>query len=160
MPSELSIQAVQAPSGQTEAYTDPKAAAPAAAAERPVTPAQPFVNPSLRLDAALGLVVIEFRDDAGALTSTIPSQRQIDAYRAHQQALPHQAMPAPAAARAPPSTMGGGDVPAARSDMANPTIATAPAPPSPAPHAATYTGTGTGTTTSAAPPPAAHPRKA
>lgn len=43
-----------------------------------------FPNPSLRLDHGLGMVVIEFRDPGGEVTRSIPSQRQIDAYRSHQ----------------------------------------------------------------------------
>jgi hypothetical protein len=43
----------------------------------PVTP-----NPRLRLDGSLGMVVIEFRDAAGDVANTIPSPRQIAAYRA------------------------------------------------------------------------------
>lgn len=37
-------------------------------------------NPTLRLDASLGLVVLEFRN-AGGEPRTIPSQRELDAYR-------------------------------------------------------------------------------
>jgi hypothetical protein len=37
-------------------------------------------NPSLRLDPALGLVVMEFRDQAGR-TATLPTERQLEAYR-------------------------------------------------------------------------------
>lgn len=43
----------------------------------PVTP-----NPRLRLDGTLGMVVIEFRDSVGDVANTIPSPRQIAAYRA------------------------------------------------------------------------------
>lgn len=50
-------------------------AAPAAVA--PVTP-----NPRLRLDGSLGMVVIEFRDQAGSVANSIPSPRVIEAYRA------------------------------------------------------------------------------
>jgi len=50
------------------------AAAPAAASD-PVLP-----NPQLRLDAALGLVVLEFRDRGGQ-SRTIPTERELDAYR-------------------------------------------------------------------------------
>ena len=39
-------------------------------------------NPSLHIDPALGLVTLEFHDQPGAVTSTIPTTRQIDAYRA------------------------------------------------------------------------------
>ena len=38
-------------------------------------------NPSVHLDLALNLVVLEFRDDAGNVTSSIPSARQLQAYR-------------------------------------------------------------------------------
>lgn len=38
-------------------------------------------NPTLRLDPALGLVVIEFVSKSGAVTSSIPSQRQLAAYQ-------------------------------------------------------------------------------
>jgi hypothetical protein len=58
----------------------------AAASQAPPQPEQaanpsPIANPSLRLDPALGLVVLEFRNDAGAVTSSIPSQRQLQAYQ-------------------------------------------------------------------------------
>jgi len=43
-------------------------------------------NPTLQLNAALGLVVIEFRNDAGTVTNSIPSQQQLDAYRLWQTA--------------------------------------------------------------------------
>jgi hypothetical protein len=36
------------------------------------------------LDPALGLVVIEFRNDAGAVTDSIPSERQLEAYQRWQ----------------------------------------------------------------------------
>lgn len=52
-------------------------AAPPAPAPAPATP-----NPRLRLDGSLGMVVIEFRDIAGGVENTIPSPRQIAAYRA------------------------------------------------------------------------------
>ena len=43
--------------------------------------APPFPNPSLRIDGALGLVVLEFHDSSGRVASSIPSARQLDAYR-------------------------------------------------------------------------------
>jgi hypothetical protein len=39
------------------------------------------VATTLRLGAALGLVVIEFRNDSAAVTTPIPSERQIAAYQ-------------------------------------------------------------------------------
>lgn len=86
MSNELTIPPVRIKATTTDA---PKATPPRPA---PVEP-QPaavgtYVNPALRLDAELGLVVIEFRDDSGTLTSTIPSERQIQAYRSHQETPP------------------------------------------------------------------------
>jgi hypothetical protein len=63
------------------------AAEPRAAAIEPQTQAEPFpapsliTNPTLRLDAALGLVVIEFRNNRGDITTSIPSKRQLEAYQ-------------------------------------------------------------------------------
>ena len=58
-----------------DAHTAP-AASPTVA-----KPARPYVNPNLSFDPGLGLVVIQFHDDAGKLTKSIPSQSQLDAYR-------------------------------------------------------------------------------
>jgi hypothetical protein len=41
----------------------------------------PSPSPALRVDAALNLVVIEFRDRDGAILHSIPSPQQLDAYR-------------------------------------------------------------------------------
>jgi len=60
-------------SSRTQA-SEPRSAAPA-----------PYVNPTLRLDADAGLVVMEFRHNDGSVT-TIPNERQLAAYRAHQEA--------------------------------------------------------------------------
>lgn len=58
------------------------------AAPTPAPSARPLPNPSLRLDAGLGMVVLEFRDDAGAVTDTIPSQRILQAYHARTEPPP------------------------------------------------------------------------
>ena len=60
-----------------------------AAGQPPVAPKQattsfPGPNPNLLLDPVLGLVVIEFRNDAGDVTTSIPSERQIQAYQRWQ----------------------------------------------------------------------------
>lgn len=82
MPNELTIPSTLpavTPAGA-------KPAAPAVAAER--APVPTFTNPSLRLDSALGLVVIEFRNETGAVTQSIPSAQQIEAYKMHEEAPP------------------------------------------------------------------------
>jgi hypothetical protein len=83
MPNDMTIPAVQ-PASSTSNPPAP-AVTPVAATPAPV---QSFTNPSLRLDAGLGLVVIEFHNDAGAVTRSIPSQQQLEAYRTHEQTPP------------------------------------------------------------------------
>jgi len=39
-------------------------------------------NPRLRIDRDLGMVVIEFRDATGRLNASLPTNREIEAYRA------------------------------------------------------------------------------
>jgi hypothetical protein len=58
----------------------------------PVPSARP--NPSLTIDPSLGIVVMEFRDHAGTVAATLPTRRELDAYRAAR----CQAGPMPAAA--------------------------------------------------------------
>jgi hypothetical protein len=54
-------------------------------------------NPSLRLDPALGLVVLEFRDRSGR-TATLPTERELAAYRsARSQPDPMPPPPKPSA---------------------------------------------------------------
>lgn len=38
-------------------------------------------NPTLRLDSGLGMVVIEFRDSSGEVVASLPTPREINAYR-------------------------------------------------------------------------------
>ncbi len=54
---------------------DPPAGAPAPA-NRPIAP-----NPSLRIEPKLGLVVFELRDGAGQVTRSVPTERELRAYR-------------------------------------------------------------------------------
>jgi hypothetical protein len=78
MPSDLSIPPVAAGQSLRPAEAA-RAAPPAAPAGGAATPGTP--NPTLRLDPALGLVVIEFVSKSGAITSSIPSQRELTAYQ-------------------------------------------------------------------------------
>jgi hypothetical protein len=55
-------------------------------------PVQLFVNPSYRFDPTVGLVVIEFHNESGDLSNSIPSQRQLEAYRLHRDTLPGDAV--------------------------------------------------------------------
>ena len=89
MSNTVSIQPMRVPKtiGDTAALARGGGPAPPAPTAKPV---QPYTNPDLRLDPALGLVVIEFHDDSGKLTNSIPSQRQIDAYRMNDVRSPGQ----------------------------------------------------------------------
>ena len=87
MSSALTIQPRVPVHGSSETVGAVKAAAPARAeiALGPTAkPAKLFVNPDFHFDPTAGLVVIEFRNDSGNVTDTIPTQRQLEAYRTHQ----------------------------------------------------------------------------
>ncbi|MSP03402.1 MAG: hypothetical protein EXR07_20530 [Acetobacteraceae bacterium] len=87
MSNELSIQAIPHLLGagdNTAAHRNPAPAPVVAPVAPDAKPVKFFVNPDFRFDAAAGLAVIEFRDNAGKVTDSIPNQRQLDAYRTHQ----------------------------------------------------------------------------
>ncbi|GEM_PF-3053291 len=90
MSNDLAIHPIPSVPAAPEAHAEPRQETFAPPQAASGSTAQPYVNPSLRLDAALGLVVIEFHDEFGKLTSSIPSQRQIDAYRRHEDGRPGQ----------------------------------------------------------------------
>lgn len=77
MPNDLSIQAVAQPSTGNSGAAPVKPAATAAPVEPTAPAATASPNPTLALNAALGLVVIEFRNSAGAVVSSIPTAQQI-----------------------------------------------------------------------------------
>jgi hypothetical protein len=83
MSNDFTVQSVTAVRAPSESTHEPGAAS-VPVPRQPVlgrTPA-PLTNPTLRLDPALGLVVIEFHNDTtGSVTASIPSQRQLEAYQ-------------------------------------------------------------------------------
>jgi hypothetical protein len=83
MSSDFSVQAVTVARTGNDGTTEQKSAAMVTAPPpaETATPPSPIINPTLRLEPSLGLVVIEFRNDTGAITTSIPSQRQIEAYQ-------------------------------------------------------------------------------
>lgn len=113
----------------------PRAPARAAGPDRepgaaPPPPAPATPNPRLRLDGSLGMVVIEFRDAVGDVANTIPTPRQIAAYRA---AVVSDA-PVPVGVTARPAP--GVSVPAATKLPAPPPMQPAPQQVEPGPAAA------------------------
>jgi hypothetical protein len=82
MLNDVSLPAIAAVHSGSVPVTERKAQA--ADLTQAVPPVTPVINPTLRLDAALELVVIEFRNDSGAITTSIPSQRQLREYQRWQ----------------------------------------------------------------------------
>ncbi len=89
----MPITAIQGPppvaapdrAGRPRAAAD-TAAAPPAIAPPPVAPTGATSgNPSERLDPGLGLVVLSLHDAAGQVTDSIPTARQLQAYRVWQE---------------------------------------------------------------------------
>jgi hypothetical protein len=81
MPSDIRIQSVPPLSSVNEAVVEPKAASYPLSAATDLSTAPAMANPSLRLDPSLGLVVLEFHSGSGAVTTSIPSQHQLEAYQ-------------------------------------------------------------------------------
>ena len=55
---------------------------PAGSAPPPASPEVGPANPRMRLDRDLGMVVIEFRDSVGRVSVSLPTPREMEAYRA------------------------------------------------------------------------------
>ena len=80
MSNDLTVPSITTAAAAAEPAGQAKAAVSVSAVDvKPVTLVEP--NPSLELDPALGLVVIQFRNDSGAVTDSIPSERQLAAYQ-------------------------------------------------------------------------------
>jgi hypothetical protein len=86
MPTDLTISSAGTP------VTSPDRArsnqpAPSATFEAN-TSGPPPPSPTLRFNASLGILVIEFHNDAGQVANSIPTQRQLEAYRTRADAGP------------------------------------------------------------------------
>jgi hypothetical protein len=91
MSSQLSIQAGLSIGGSGGNIAPSRSVA--SALTPVVKPVPLFVNPSFQFDPTVGLVVIKFHNDTGELTNSIPSQRQLAAYRSHQATPPGEQVP-------------------------------------------------------------------
>jgi hypothetical protein len=104
LPSILADPAVGRLSGPSAATPSSAPARTVASTEMAVEPAESptpaMPNPRLRLDGVLGMVVIEFRDDAGEVAASIPTPRELHAYRAA--ALTNAPLPLGTPPAAPP----------------------------------------------------------
>lgn len=69
------------PASSSTPILPPRGQTPATAEAAPKEVAPGFPNPRLRIDPALSLVVIEFRDSVGELSLSIPTPKELEAYR-------------------------------------------------------------------------------
>jgi hypothetical protein len=100
MSNPLSIQgALPFGGSHTASPSSPITPTPVASPSKPVPL---FVNPSYQFDPTVGLVVLEFHNDTGAISNSIPTQRQLEMYRTHQ-AIPPNEQPPPTQAAAQPT---------------------------------------------------------
>ena len=84
MSDSLAIQpvaATQAP-GILQAAAHSAAAADTSTASTARTILPDLPNPSMHLDPQLGVMVLQFHSSNGQVTNTLPTQQQLDAYRA------------------------------------------------------------------------------
>ena len=99
MSNQLSIQSALPVLGSCESHCQTRGSTQGSVQAPTQTPAPKpvplFVNPSRQFDPTVGIEVIQFHDSSGAVSSTIPSQRQLAAYRSHQAALPGEPSPEP-----------------------------------------------------------------
>lgn len=84
MSNDLAVSSVAAAYAATDTPGQKTAPVTQVAQLKPAASASAQPNPSLLLNPALGLVVIEFRNDAGAVTTSIPSERQLQEYQRWQ----------------------------------------------------------------------------
>jgi len=83
MPSELSISPVAAILPQTTPSHDAQAPAPPA---EPAQAAPIYPNPSSHIDPATNLLVVSYRNEAGAVINQMPTSQQLAAYLQDQAA--------------------------------------------------------------------------
>lgn len=78
-PSRAAHEATRAPPAEAAPAGAPRPTGGEAPAADSAGTAPP--NPALRMDPELGLVIMEFRDRRGEVAATIPTSRELDAYR-------------------------------------------------------------------------------
>lgn len=93
MTQDLSVSpaAASAVSSVTASDLDRRSLTPPVEQTQPKANSGPgHPNPALRFEPSLGLVVLEFLDSSGDVAQSIPTQRQLDAYRARIDQPPNE----------------------------------------------------------------------
>ena len=80
MPNDLAVRPTP-PLGPATEISGGKNTVPDAVLAQPPPGDTARPNPSLRLDGVLGMVIIEFHSESGTVTASIPTERQLEAYR-------------------------------------------------------------------------------
>ena len=128
MPIDLTISNAVTPDGSPDRTQTQQASQTfqpvATTTAEPKAAGPPPPSPTLRFDASADMLVIEFHNDAGAVTDSIPTQQQLEAYRSHAEYGPPPAsQPAPPHPAASVATVASSSV-ASSSPGARPDIAT------------------------------------
>ena len=82
MINQLSFSQLQPKDGLRSSSGSIGAERPTGAAPPAVSPEVGPPNPRMRIDRDLGIVVIEFRDSVGRVSVSLPTPRELEAYRA------------------------------------------------------------------------------
>jgi len=82
MINQLSFPQLQSKDGLRPSSGSIGAERPTGAAPPAASPEVGPANPRMRIDRDLGMVVIEFRDSVGRVSVSLPTVREIEAYRA------------------------------------------------------------------------------
>jgi hypothetical protein len=70
------------------AHAAPPNAATAAPSSAAAASKRPLLNPSVHVDLALNIAILQFVDDKGNVTESIPSEKQLKAYRDQASSAP------------------------------------------------------------------------
>lgn len=116
------ISPVSAASPVQKGSVPPAQLREAEAAAQPSAPvgaaAPPIVNPAVRFDTKLGLVVVEFFDEAGKVANSIPSPQKLKAYEAALTTAPNPALAATQPAPQKDPSAGSGEARGGRDGLA------------------------------------------
>ncbi len=87
------LQPIPQIAGPVRPDGEPAAGVVPSAPSMPAQAATPILNPDPVIDASLGIVVLQYFSQAGAITQTFPSRRQLDQYQIY--GLKDQKLPGP-----------------------------------------------------------------
>jgi len=81
MPHDFAVPALKIADPARSVGSGPRQSAPGLTAPAALAAAPLFASPTLHLDAQLHILVMEFHDPTGNVIATVPTARQLQAYR-------------------------------------------------------------------------------